>query len=242
MKKSRNINKSNEDFNKWHSERGIDFCVDTPWHRFFINNIKEFISKEDKILEIGCGRGGFAFYFSKTYNNQFAEYEAADFSVSALDMAKKHQFEEGIGNINFSVKDIQNIDFPNNYFDKIICFETIEHVPNPKKAVKELHRVLKPGGHMVLTTPNYLNFYGAYRIFLRLTGRRWTEVDQPINKFVMLPKTLLWLKSANFKVLKYASSEYSIPWLNKKVYHFKFKPAMWNKYFGLQSFFLCKKK
>jgi ubiquinone/menaquinone biosynthesis C-methylase UbiE len=233
---------SNEKFNQWHSNRDIDFDVDTPWHHFFINNIKKFISNGDKILEIGCGRGGFAFWFSKTYKNQSTEYEAADFSLSAINMAKKYQKENAIENINFSVKDIQKIEFPDNYFDKIICFETIEHVPNPKKAVKELHRVLKPNGLMVLTTPNYLNFYGLYRIFLRLTGRKWTEVGQPINKFVLLPKTLFWLKSSGFGVLKYASSEFSIPWLYKKVYHFKFKPAYWNRFFGLQSFFLCKKK
>jgi ubiquinone/menaquinone biosynthesis C-methylase UbiE len=233
---------SNKKFNEWHSKRGIDFNVNTPWHKYFIDKAKHFIAKDDTILEIGCGRGGFAFWLSSNVSDKYGKYEAADFSQSAVEMAQNYQTEHEIQHINFSVQDIQNIDFPDNYFDKIISFETIEHVPNPQKAVKELFRVLKPKGELILTTPNYMNFYGLYRCFLRLTGRQWTEVGQPINKFVMIPRTLFWLKRAGFKVENYSSSEFSTPWLKKKVYHFKFQTAWWNKLFGLQSFFTAIKK
>ena len=49
---------------------------------------------------------------------------------------------------------------PNNTFDIIICTEVLEHVSNPFDAVKELHRMLKPGGLLFLTTPFNFRIHG----------------------------------------------------------------------------------
>jgi len=46
--------------------------------------------------------------------------------------------------------------FRDNEFEAILCFETIEHMPEPKNFIKELARVLKPNGELLLTTPNTL--------------------------------------------------------------------------------------
>ena len=46
--------------------------------------------------------------------------------------------------------------FEDSYFDAILCYETIEHMPCPEDFIEELARVLKPGGLLVLTTPNIL--------------------------------------------------------------------------------------
>ena len=49
--------------------------------------------------------------------------------------------------------DITNIEFNDNYFDYIFCFHVLEHIPDDKKAIKELYRVLKPGGTAYLAVP-----------------------------------------------------------------------------------------
>jgi ubiquinone/menaquinone biosynthesis C-methylase UbiE len=46
--------------------------------------------------------------------------------------------------------------FPDEEFDAALCFETIEHMPNPKEFMEELARVTKKGGELLLTTPNIL--------------------------------------------------------------------------------------
>lgn len=49
--------------------------------------------------------------------------------------------------------DIQNIQYPDNTFDFIYCSHVLEHVPNDKKALEELHRVLKNGGSALIVVP-----------------------------------------------------------------------------------------
>jgi len=49
--------------------------------------------------------------------------------------------------------DITNINLPDNQFDCIICYHVLEHIPDDKKAMKELFRILKPGGWAILQSP-----------------------------------------------------------------------------------------
>lgn len=67
---------------------------------------------------------------------------------------------------NFAAKDVplarvdlndEPLPYPDATFDLVTCSEVIEHVENPRRLVREARRVLKPGGVLVLTTPNVLN-------------------------------------------------------------------------------------
>lgn len=51
------------------------------------------------------------------------------------------------------VSDITSIPRPNGSFDAVMCTEVLEHVPDPVAALKELNRLLKPGGHLLITAP-----------------------------------------------------------------------------------------
>lgn len=121
---------------------------------------------------------------------------AVDYSPVAVEKGRAYAAASGISGITWQRGDIQAIEQPDASFDTAISCETIEHVPDPPRAVGELARVLKPGGTLFLTTPNYLGPYGLYRAYLRLRGRRFTEVGQPINQFTMLPRTIHWIRRA----------------------------------------------
>ncbi len=58
--------------------------------------------------------------------------------------------------------DITEIPYPDNYFDLIICNHVLEHIPNDMKAIRELHRVLKPKGKAVLQVPISLVLQETY--------------------------------------------------------------------------------
>jgi len=95
--------------------------------------------------------------------------------------------------------DIGRLPFDEATFDVVISCETIEHVPDPSGAMSELARVLKDGGRLLLTTPNYMNLLGAFRAYRRLVGRPFTEEGQPINNFTSVLRTIWWMRRCGLR-------------------------------------------
>ena len=224
-------------FDKWHEQMDIDPNADYIWYNYIKTELLKMDLEGKVILEIGCGRGDFANWFVKNIKVTDFQYIAADFSKEAVHKAQRY-FKNKSSKVKFIIDNIQGLKFDSNSFDIVISCETIEHVPHPEKAIKELFRVLKKEGQLLLTTPNYLGFFGLYRIYLRLTGRKWTEAGQPLNRFVMIPRTLYWIKKAGFSNINFDSDIISTPFFGKKVKHLSVKYPRWFfKWFGLQSYF-----
>ena len=184
----------------WHRQHEVDVETDTPWHRL----LKKYLVpdrdlRNKSVLEIGCGRGGFSYWLAGQPDRPKA-IVAADFAVTAVQKAESFAAENRLCRITWQVCDIQAIPHPDATFDTVISCETIEHVPRPRVAIRELARVLKPGGRLFVTTPNYLGPFGLYRGYLRLMGRRFTEEGQPINNFLLLPRTRSWLRESGLCV------------------------------------------
>jgi SAM-dependent methyltransferase len=145
--------------------------------------------------------------------------------------------------IQWQVMDIQSIAHLEATFDIVISCETVEHVPNPAKAIHELARILKPGGKLFLTTPNYLNAMGMYRGYMRLKGTPFTETGQPINNFVLLPRTRQWVLDAGLRLLHVESRGIYLPipgrpwtkmeWLDR--------PRILTRWLGLHSLVIAEK-
>jgi len=101
----------------------------------------------DKVLEVGCGEG----YILNKINK--GELYGVDISRTAIARAKQRL--AGRPNIKkLIVGDAEKLPFKPRSFDVVICSEVIEHVPDPKKIVKELARVAKPDARIVITFPN----------------------------------------------------------------------------------------
>lgn len=183
----------------WHGTLEDDVTAADPWYRLVLHHLPREGLGTGRMLEIGCGRGGFACHVAAK-SPRPREIVAMDFSTVALEKAKELARRTGARGITWRRGDIQAIDEPDAAFDVVVSCETIEHVQRPQKAIRELARVLKPGGRLYLTSPNYLGPLGIYRIYLRLRGRRYTEVGQPINQFTTLPQTAWWVKSAGLRI------------------------------------------
>ena len=184
----------------WHSKLDVDVDTDAPWHRMIKRHLMpDRDLKNKRVLEIGCGRGGFSCWLARQPNRP-SEIVAADFAATAVRKAEAFAAENEITGITWQVCDIQSIPYAQSAFDTVISCETIEHVPNPRVAIRELARVLKPGGRLLVTSPNYLGVFGLYRGYLRLLGRRFTEEGQPINNFLVLPRTRSWLRQSGLSI------------------------------------------
>jgi len=107
----------------------------------------KFVSGK-KVLDIACGVG----YGSKILREGGAiEVYGCDISDEAIEFAKQHYQENSIV---FEVMDATELTFPDNYFDCVISFETLEHLDNYEKAINEFHRVLHDDGLLIISTPN----------------------------------------------------------------------------------------
>jgi ubiquinone/menaquinone biosynthesis C-methylase UbiE len=106
--------------------------------------------KGDSLLDIGCGEGSFTEKFSDGFSNVYA----IDVQDKYIDIFKKRKINEK--KYIIQKMSAENMKFTADFFDTIITFETIEHIQNLESAVKEMYRVLKPGGTLILTCPNRL--------------------------------------------------------------------------------------
>jgi SAM-dependent methyltransferase len=98
-----------------------------------------------KVLEIGCGLG--------TDGAQFAEagadYTGVDLTEAAVDLARK-RFELFSLPGEFQTADAENLDFAAESFDLVYSHGVLHHTPETGKAIREIHRVLRPGGRAVV--------------------------------------------------------------------------------------------
>lgn len=123
-------------------------------------------SKGLRVLEVGCGLGTDAAQFAKAG----ADYTGIDLTQAAVDLAKK-RFELFNLRGTFRVADAEGLDFPDNSFDLVYSHGVLHHTPDTAGAVREIHRVLRPGGRAVVML-YHRNSYN-YRVnisMLRRTG------------------------------------------------------------------------
>lgn len=100
------------------------------------------------IIDIGCGDGIYEKYLSKSALNK-VNIIGIDFSKKQLSKAKRYF------NKTYCVDlDSKKTPLKSNSADLIICSEVLEHVFFPEKTIAEISRILKPGGHLIFTTPN----------------------------------------------------------------------------------------
>jgi 2-polyprenyl-3-methyl-5-hydroxy-6-metoxy-1,4-benzoquinol methylase len=201
-----------QDYNTWHSRLGVDVDSQTPWHQLVLAHVNaEQDLRGKRVLEIACGRGGLAMTLAGLTEPP-PRLVAADFSITAVAMGKAYADVHTRGAIKWEVADAQALCHPDAAFDTVISCETVEHVPHPAVAIAEFARVLRPGGRLLLTTPNYLGFMGLYRGYVRLMGRPFQEMGQPINRFTTLPRTLAWLREAGLTTTRVEGRGHHLPW------------------------------
>jgi len=118
------------------------------------------------VLDIACGTGYGSIVLCRSGAK---EVIGVDISDEAINFARA---EYRMNGLEYRVGDVLDINFPQNYFDVITCFETIEHVRSQEKAFAELHRVLKPEGLLIISSPNR-----------KLTSPGRSINDHPANPF-----------------------------------------------------------
>jgi SAM-dependent methyltransferase len=160
-----------------------------------------------RVLEIACGRGGFL----RELALAGANVAGCDFSLAALRVARTRLSTLGVPlSAALTQGDAQSLPFADGAFDLVVSCETIEHLPEVRAAVKEMYRVTRPGGRLLLTTPNYANFTGLYAVFCWLR-RRPPAVDQPFDRYQWFPQIRGYVRGAGWKIVRTDGTVHQFP-------------------------------
>jgi SAM-dependent methyltransferase len=124
-----------------------------------------------QIIEVGCG--------DATFTSDLAKFSS---SVTAIDISAG-QIEQNTGRfpgINFLQHDVaERFPFPDASFDVAWCSEVLEHLFEPAFAMSEMHRILRPGGRLLVTVP----FHGPLKNVL-IALFNWDEHFTPSNPHI----------------------------------------------------------
>ena len=158
-------------------------------NQFIIKNKADLIlkKKKGKILDVGCGDGDFLKFMK---DHGWGTY-GIEPSSSGAKLAK--------GKLNGKIYNtvLEKAKFPNNFFDAVTIWHVLEHVDNPGKMIKEVERIMKRNGLLIIAVPNI----GS--IQAKIGGKKWFHLDVPRHLHHFSTKTLKALmKSNGFKVDK----------------------------------------
>ncbi len=117
------------------------------------------LQRGDKILDLGCGFGRHAYEAAR----RGAHVVALDAGVDEVDgvlgtfaaMVQAGELSENDTRVAVIQGDALHLPFTDATFDRVICSEVLEHIPDDLDAMRELSRVLKPGGTMAITVPRF---------------------------------------------------------------------------------------
>jgi SAM-dependent methyltransferase len=194
------------EYEHWHAQLAVG-GLDTPWLEMLLPKLDHARMRGKRVLEVACGRGELVNHLA-TVVGDAGQVVGADFSLTALHKARQAAGRTGA---ILGCADAQRLPHPDGVFDFVVSCETLEHLPQPSLALAEFARVLRRGGTLYLTCPNYLNLSGLYRVYLRLRGRRYAEAGQPISHPLVLPGTLRLLRAAGFRPHYVAGSGHYFP-------------------------------
>lgn len=139
------------------------------WHSSKIKLAKKLLGrlKFNNCLDVGCASGYMLSEIAKAFPGP--EYTGVDIYDKAIEHAKKTY-----PNLRFKVASAEKLPFESGSFDLILFYETIEHVEHPEICLKELRRVLKKNGTLILTmdSGNWL-FRIVWFVWENTTGSIW---------------------------------------------------------------------
>ncbi|HHW44265.1 MAG TPA: methyltransferase domain-containing protein [Desulfotomaculum sp.] len=104
-----------------------------------------------EVLDVACGVG----YGSQMMARRAKKVTGVDVDPECIEFARANYGHE---RVTYQQGDVRKLPFPDECFDVVVCFETIEHVLEGEECFREARRVLRPGGIYLVSTPNRLFF------------------------------------------------------------------------------------
>jgi SAM-dependent methyltransferase len=150
-------------------------------------HLKKLVNRGGKILEVGCGKG-----------ELLALFKARGYEVYGIELLPElvQSARERFG-LEVQEGDFLYSHYPSQFFDLVIFYHVLEHLPQPNLGLLEAKRILKRGGFLLLQLPNILSFQ------CKIFKGRWFALELPRHLYHFSPKTIkLLLKHAGFELVR----------------------------------------
>lgn len=164
-----------------------------PENRFILSHMGDIRGKH--LLDLGCGAGENSVYFAK----MGAICVASDYSPGMVEVALQLAAANKV-KISGRTMNAIALDCPDNTFDFVYASNLLHHLPDPHKAIQEMHRVLKPGGKACFWDP--LRHNPIINIYRRIATSVRTEDETPLD-----------INIVDFVSSQFTSTTYDTFWL-----------------------------
>lgn len=169
-------------YNQWHCRKGEDAWRSYEAYHIMLDYLKP--QKGKRLLDLGCGTG----YLLKGADERGLETYGIDISDEAVKIAKRispnSKIIEGRG---------EKINFPDNFFDYLICIGALEHFIDMEKGIDEIIRVAQEDALFCIVVPN-VNY-----LYWKIRGKKGTKQSKINERLLSLDD---WKNTFNQKGLK----------------------------------------
>ncbi len=159
-----------------------------------------------KILDIGCGGG----ILSESMAASGAKVTGIDMGDAPLSVAKLHLLESGqkVDYIKSTAEEYANEHA--SQFDIVTCMEMLEHVPEPASVISACARLVKPGGHVFMSTINRTIKAFAFAIVgAEYVLKMLPKGTHQYEKFIKPSEMALWSRNANLELQHMTGMHYN---------------------------------
>ncbi|CAN5165014.1 hypothetical protein BH11PAT1_BH11PAT1_1530 [soil metagenome] len=181
FKKDENIPFNEESYFMDHKSRFLAF-------REIIRSLGTF----ELVCDIGIGIGSFYKVFE---NNEIQKIYGVDIVPEFIEISKQRGLHVSLCDINS-----EPVPFDSDMFDLVVCDSMLEHTFKPNFLISECLRILKPGGYLLLSTPNALSFAMRWN-YLRGRNQFWPLIHNLISEIGYLKRCSIFYGLKEIKIL-----------------------------------------
>ncbi len=180
---------------------------------FDVEILPHLLQRKGHWLDAGCGSG----FFSRLLAGHGSTVVGVDASRHMIEAARSAIEPSPIrDSVSYEViESVENLDFPDESFDGVLCLSVVEYLSHPEKCLKELHRVLRPGGMLVISLPHRLapirlTQRAVFSSIGRIVPRKWEYAT--LSRYAATERSLRsTLQAQGFMPIKVAGFDSAMP-------------------------------